>query len=216
MASWRFIATPRRAYRLLRSTLSPRTAAFRLRYDDAFFDELQPLAVKLVGRNASPALTDHCLVDMLPQPDLLSVDENFNFAAFGRQGLPVVGVTDLEPGDVLGVAHAPLVALQYDSRASAPFSSPPAVHQVRPFRTRPSQLRQRQHRPRLPCSSAWLLDQRGSFQRVWARPLLHLRAIAFDQHGPDWTFLAIEQLGAALCGCPNPFSKPKTDLVRAP
>ena len=56
------------------------------------------------GRNGSQPLSGHYLVDMLPQSDLLSVEEHF--AASGRQILHLVGVGNLEPGDIHGVAHA--------------------------------------------------------------------------------------------------------------
>lgn len=65
------------------------------------------------------------VVNMLPQPDLLSVEEHF--VASGREALPLVGVADLEPDDLLGVAHAtlmrvPLDVLQHDSRVIDPLS----------------------------------------------------------------------------------------------
>ena len=70
-------------------------------------DEPQLLEVNLVRSNGSPALTGHYLVDMLPQPSFLSTQEHF--VASGRQLLPITGVADLEPGDLVGVAHAPLL-----------------------------------------------------------------------------------------------------------
>ena len=71
-------------------------------------DEPQLLEVNLVRSNGSPALTGHYrhyLVDMLPQPGILSMQELF--AASGRQVLPLTAVTDLEPPDLAGIAHAP-------------------------------------------------------------------------------------------------------------
>ena len=59
--------------------------------------------------NGSPELTGHYLLDMLPQPSILSTQENF--VASGRQLLPLTGVADLEPGDLVGVAHAPLLSV---------------------------------------------------------------------------------------------------------
>ena len=71
-------------------------------------NEPQLLEVNLVRSNGSPALTGHSLVDMLPQPSILSMQEHF--VASGRQVLPLTGVADLEPGDLVGVAHAPLLS----------------------------------------------------------------------------------------------------------
>ena len=49
-------------------------------------DESQLLEVNLVRSNGSPALTGHYLVDMLPQPGIRSMQENF--VDTGRQVLP--------------------------------------------------------------------------------------------------------------------------------
>ena len=59
-------------------------------------------------------------------------------------------------------------------------------------------------------------ERRLSFLCVWERLPSHLRAVAFDLHGPGWTRLAIEQLGSALCDFADVFSKSNTDLVLAP
>ena len=86
---------------------------FHLRYEGAagatLSDDPQLLAVNLVRSDGSPALTGHYLVDMMSQPDLASVEEHF--VASGRQVLPLVGVAAFEPGDILGVAHAPLLSV---------------------------------------------------------------------------------------------------------
>ena len=86
-------------------------------------DEPQLLEVKLVRSNGSPALTGNYLVDMLPQTSILSMQEHF--VASGRKALPLTGVADLEPGDLIGVAHAPLLsvllgALQHVIHAAEP------------------------------------------------------------------------------------------------
>ena len=99
-------------------------------------DDPQLPAVHLVRSEGSPALTGHYLVDRMHQPDLPSVEEHF--VASGRHVLPLVGVTVLEPGDILGVAHAPLLSvprdvLQQDNRAPSPpsvLSEVPSVSAV--------------------------------------------------------------------------------------
>ena len=78
-------------------------------------------------------LTGHYLVDMLPQVDPIPVEEHF--VASGRQVLSLLGVADVKPGDLLRVAHTPLMrvpldALQHDSRVTGPSSGPPAAPQV--------------------------------------------------------------------------------------
>ena len=85
--------------------------------------EPQLVEVNLVRSNGSPALTGHYLLDMLPQPGILSMQGHF--VASGRQVLPLTGVADLESGDLVGVAHAPLLsvplgALQHATHAAEP------------------------------------------------------------------------------------------------
>ena len=67
---------------------------FHIRYEGAtgvtLSDDTQLLAVNLVRSDGSPAFTGRHLVDMMPQPDLPSVEEHF--VASGRQVLPFVGV----------------------------------------------------------------------------------------------------------------------------
>ena len=91
------------------------------------------LAVNLGCSHGAQALRGHYLVDMLPQSDLPSEEEHF--IASGRQVIPLVRVSNLEPGDLLGVAHAllmsvPLDALQHVGRPSGFSSDPPGVTPV--------------------------------------------------------------------------------------
>ena len=89
---------------------APSNGAFHVRYGGTtgvtLSDEPQLLAVNLVHNNGSPALTGHYLVDTLPQPDILTGQKQF--VASGRQVLPLLGVAELEPSDLVGVADAPL------------------------------------------------------------------------------------------------------------
>ena len=55
-------------------------------------------------------------------------------------------------------------------------------------------------------------EQRASFLRVWERLPSRLHAFEFELHGPDWSPLAIEQLGDVLRDFADVFSKSKTDL----
>ena len=86
-------------------------------------DHPQLPAVNSVHSDGSPALTGHCLVERMPQPDLHSAEEHF--VASRLQVLPLVEVAGLEPGDILGVAHGPLrPAGRFKSR---PPSSQPSL-----------------------------------------------------------------------------------------
>ena len=69
--------------------------------------------MNLVRSNGSQALPGHYLVNMQPPSDLPSGEEHF--VASGRQVIPLVGVSHLEPGDFLGVAHVPLMSVPLDA-----------------------------------------------------------------------------------------------------
>ena len=156
------------------------------------------------------------LGDMMPQPDLPSVEEHF--VASGRQVFPLVGVTDLELGDIFGVAHAPqmsapLDVLQHDHRSSNPSSGLSEVPPVSAVTASPLAA---------PASPSPALleglspEQRATFLRVWIRLPLHLRAVDFDLHGTDWTPEAIEQLEDVLCNFLMFSRSPSRILVPAP
>ena len=154
----------------------------------------------LVRRNGSQALTRHYTVDMLPQYDLPSDEQ---FVADGRRVIFLVGVSNLEPGDLLGVAHAPLMcasvdASQHDSQPSGPSSGPPGANQVSAVTTSPLATAAATASPSPALLERLTPEQRASFLRVWERPPLLLRAVLFDLHGPGWTPLAIEELGDVL------------------
>ena len=132
-------------------------------------DNLQLLAVHLVRSDASPALTGHYLVDIMPKPNLPSVEEHY--VASGRQVLPLVGVAALEPGDILGAAHAPLLSvpldvLQQDTRAHSPPSGLSEVPSVSAVTASPVPAPASPLPPMLKRLSP---EQRVSFLRIWAR-----------------------------------------------
>ena len=181
---------------------------FHLRYDGAVgvpvSNELQFLAVNLVNS-----------MDMLPQSDLPSQEEHV--VASGRQVIPPVGVSNLEPGDLLGVAHAPLLcvpleALQHEGRPSSPSSDPPGVTPISAVPASPLAAAAATASPSPALLERLNPEQRASSQRVWERLPSHLRAVAFHLHGPGWTPVAIEQLGDVLCDFADVFSKDKTDF----
>ena len=83
--------------------------------------------------NGSPALTRQYLEDMLPQPGIRSMQDHF--VAPGRQVLPLTGVSDLEPDDLVGVTHVPLLrvalnAMQKGDQPAEPHPSKTAERQV--------------------------------------------------------------------------------------
>ena len=151
--------------------------------------------MNLVRSNGSQAPTGHYLVDMLPQSDLPSEDEHF--VASGRQVIPLVGVPNPEPGDLLGVAPAPLMsvpldALQHDGRPSGPSSDLPGVTPVSAATASPLAAVATTASPSPALLERLTPEQCASFLRVWERLPPHLRAVAFDLHGPGWTPLSIK------------------------
>ena len=194
--------------------------AFHLLYDSttsvALSDEPQLLAVNLVRSNGSPALTEHYSVDTLPQPDILSGQKHF--VASGRLVLPLTGVEDLEPGDLVGVADTPILrvplgALQHTTHAAGPHPGQTLESQVSAVARSPDT---EVAAPTVPLSSPALMERlnpakRSAFLRIWARLPPHLREISFDVHDPGWDPPAIEQLGDVLGDFSDVFSISKTD-----
>ena len=196
-------------------------SGFHFLYDDAvgviFSDEPQLFEVKLVRSNGSPALTGQCFVDMLPQPGLFSVQKHF--IASGQQVLPLTCAADFMPGDLFGVAHAPLLrvplnALQHDDQAGEPHPGQTAGHQVSAVTSSPAtgEAASAVTSPSPALLDRLNQDQRSSILRVWAGLPPHLREIAFNLHDPGWTPSAIDQLGNVLCEFPDMFSTSKTDF----
>lgn len=178
-------------------------------------DGPQLLAVNLVRSSGSQALTRHCLVDTRRLSDLPSGKEHF--VSSGRQILPLVGEENREPGDIFAVAHAPLMwvpldILQYDSRTPGLYSGRLAVTPIFSGTTSPLAAAAATTSPSPALFKRLTPEQSASFLRVWGRLPSHLRAVAFDRHGPDWALLAIEQLGDTLCDFPGVFSKSETDF----
>ena len=79
---------------------------------------------------------------ILPRITLIMPSGEEHFVASGRRVMPLVGVSNLEPGDILGVTHAPLMcvplgAFQHDGRSSGPSSGPPGVTPLSAVMTSP-------------------------------------------------------------------------------
>ena len=73
----------------------------------------QLVPVNLVRLHGSPALTGHYRVDIATTHD----DQNpfEHFVASGRQTIPLTGLRDLEPGDILGTASHPLLRVPLET-----------------------------------------------------------------------------------------------------
>ena len=72
--------------------------------------------------NGSSALTRHYFVNILLQPDVLSGQKHFVF--LGRQVLLLTGGADLDLGDLVGVAGAPLLRVPLGALQHPPHAGP--------------------------------------------------------------------------------------------
>ena len=158
-------------------------------------EESKFLAVNLVRNNGSQTLAGQYLVDMPPTSDMPSEEEHL--VASGRQVIPLVGVSNLEPGDLLGVAHAPLMsvpldALQHVGRPSGLSSvEPSGLSSVElgstPFSVATAPPLAAVAATASPSSApveCLTPEKRASFLSVWQRPPSHLRTVSFDSDGP--------------------------------
>ena len=150
-------------------------------------DDLHRLETNLVRSNGFRALTGQYLVDMLPRMGLLSVQQHF--VATGELVLPLTGAADLESGDIVGVAHAPLLrvsldALQHATHVAEPHPGQIADRQVSAVTglLEPGETASAVTSPSSALVERLDQDQRSSFLRVWARLPPHLREITFALH----------------------------------
>ena len=133
--------------------------------------------------------------------------------------LPGIGVEDLKPGDLVGVADAALLRITLN-----PFQHPPQAPGPHPGQTSDSQVSAVASStdaegiaPAVPSPSPTLMErlnpaQRSAFLRIWSRLPTHLREIAFDLNVPGWDPLVIKQLEDVLCTFPDVFFTSKTDF----
>ena len=108
----------------------PTTDIFHLEYAGVHAITPSLVPVNLVRTSGVPALTGHCLVDMLPRDGVSSETEIF--VANGYQSIPLSGSTDIQRSDLLGTPSSPLIqiptwTLQDISTEPLPTSSQPAV-----------------------------------------------------------------------------------------
>ena len=102
--------------------------------------------------------------------------------------------------------------MQHDSRPLGPSSSPPAVTPISAVTDLPLGAAAATASPSPALLERLTPEQRVSLLRVSERLPSHLRAVVFEFHGPDWTPVAIEQLGDVLCNFADVISKYKTDF----
>ena len=92
----------------------------------------QLVLVHLIRLDGSPALTSHYMVNMITTHDYQDPLEHF--VGLGRQTIPLTGYRDLEPGDILGTASAPLLCVTLEALAQydAPINVTPVAESFLP------------------------------------------------------------------------------------
>ena len=161
----------------------------------------QLVPVNLVRLHGSPALTGHYMVDIATTHD----DQNpfEHFVASGRQTIPLTGLRDLEPGDILGTASHPLLRVPLETLA--PHDTQHEVTTiaeltvtVAPPSTATNATPDASGDP--PTELLHRLDdaQRESFLRLWNMAPSYIRQIDFALDAPGWEPSAINALAATL------------------
>ena len=143
-----------------------------------------------------------------------------HFVASRRKVLKVLsltGVADVDPGDLVGVAHAPhlrvpLNALQHGNQAAEPHPDRIGERQVPAITSSPDTD---EAASVVTSPSPVVLERLGQDQRSSFLRLAHsttLREIGLDLHDPGWTPSTIGQLGDVLCEFADVFSTSNTDF----
>ena len=195
---------------------------FHLRYTGtlgiSLSSEPQSLPVTLVRRNGSPALTGHYLIEVSPRIGL--PDSTVLFVSDGHQHLPITGTAELDPGDLIGTASAPLTPVPLTSLAPSRVDNGVATvtdttstsTNVVPSDTSPLRPEQDSDTPPSNLIARFSDQQRTHFSRLWRRLPPHMRHIHFDLHGPGWTPAVIDSLATVLLRYSDRFAASKTDL----
>ena len=174
----------------------------------------QPVPVNLVRLDGSPALTGHYMVDIATTHDGQGPFEHF--VASGQQTIPLTGLRDLEPGDILGTASHPLLRVPletlapHDTQHEVTTIAEPTVT-LAPPSTATNATPNASGAP--PTELLNRLDdaQRESFLRLSNVAPSHIRQIDFVLDAPGWEPSAIDALAATLTKYAGIFSSSKLD-----
>ena len=174
----------------------------------------QLVPVHLIHFDGSPALTGHYMMDMMTTHD--GQDPSEHFVGSGRQTTSLAGYRDLEPGDILCTASAPLLRVPFEALAQhdAQTDVTPAAESFLPS-TSLSEATNVSPDPTDEPPSELLHqlddDQRAAFLRLWSTVPPHIRWIDFALDAPGWEPSAIDALSAILTEYADIFSSFKLD-----
>ena len=154
----------------------------------------------------TPALTGHYMVDIATSHDDQYPSEHF--VASGRQMIPLTGNRDLEHGDILGTAFAPLLRVPLKALVQHNEQSDvTAVSEVTATNAAPTSSEQ----PSTELLHRLDDDQREAFFRLWSTVPHYMRQIDFALDAPGWDSDAIDALSATLKEYADIFSSSKLD-----
>ena len=175
----------------------------------------QLVLVNLVRFDGPPALTGHYMVDTATTHDGQGPFEHF--VASGGQTIPLTGLRDLEPGDILGTAsHAllrvPLEILEPHDTQHEVTTIAESTVTLAPPSTAANATPNTSGAP--PTELLHRLDdaQRESFLSLWNMVPSHIRQIDFALDAPGWEPSAIDALAATLTVYADIFSPSKLDF----
>ena len=166
----------------------------------------QLVPVNLTRLNGSPALTSHYMVGIITTHD--GQDPSEHFVVSSRQTIPLTECRDLEPGDILSTASAPLLRVLLE--ALAQHDEP---HDVTAVAESPASnvAPNTSEQPSTELLHRLGDDQRGSFLRLRSTAPHHVRQIEFALDAPGWDPGAIDALSTTLKDYADFFSSSKLD-----
>ena len=171
----------------------------------------QLVPVNLTRPNGSPALPGHYMVDIITTHDGQYPSEHF--VASGRQTTPLTGYRDLEPGDIVGTASAPLLRVPLEALAQHnQLRDVTAVAETPAPNAAPNTSEQ----PSMELLHRFDDDRRESLLRLWSTVPYNIRQIDLELDAPGWDPGAIDALSATLKEYADIFPRPNSTTARAP
>ena len=157
--------------------------------------------MSLIRLDGSVALTGHYIVDIISTHDGHNPSEHF--VGSSRQIIPLSRYRDLEPGDILGTASAPLVHAPLEEFVPHDANNDDTLVVVSHMSSAAPSLAINASPDTLDEHPSELLRrfndaQRKSIFHLWRAVPFHVRRIDFALDPPSWDPSAIEALSTTL------------------
>ena len=178
--------------------------AYDIVYDGSgvsFDSAPQRVPVSLIRLDGSVALTGHYIVDIISTHDGQYPSEHF--IGSSRQIIPLSGYRDLERGDILGTASAPLLRVSLEEFVPHDAHNDVTLVVVSPMPSPAPSLATNAPPDTLDEHPSELLRrfndaQRKSIFHLWRAAPFHIRRIDFALDAPSWDPSVIEALSTTL------------------